>query len=63
MGLGKSYTGFILGPYNSTANGQKTLSTDWARYLKRGGLVDDVTPCHYGTCDIYRMFGDAVELV
>ena len=24
------------------------------------GPVDNITPCHYGMCDIYRMFGDAV---
>ena len=22
--------------------------------------VDDITPCHYRACDIYRIFGDAV---
>ena len=38
----------------------KTLNTGWAGYLKKGGPVGDVTPCHYGTCDIYRMFGDTV---
>ena len=36
----------------------KTLGTGRGGYLK--GPVDDVTPCHCGTCDIYRMFGDAV---
>ena len=24
------------------------------------GPVDDITPRHYGMCDIYRMFGDMV---
>ena len=42
------------------ANGQKTLNTGQAGYLKEGGPVDDVMPHHYGTCDIYWMFGDAV---
>ena len=30
------------------ANGQKTSNTGRAGYLKEGGSVGDVTPCHYG---------------
>ena len=26
------------------------------------GPVDDITPRHYGTCDIYRMFSDVVYI-
>ena len=43
------------------ASGRLTPNTGWVGYLK--GLVepvDDVTPCHYGVCNIYRIFGDAV---
>ena len=40
---------------------KKTLNTGRVRYLKGlAGPVDDVKPCHYRTCDIYRMFSDAV---
>ena len=28
----------------------------------KGGPVDDITPHHNGTCDIYWMFGDAVYI-
>ena len=35
----------------------------WVGYLKGlAGPVDDVTPCHYGTCNIYRMFVDVVYI-
>ena len=44
------------------ANGQKTSNTGRARYLKEGGQVGDITPCHYGMCDIYQIFGDAVYI-
>ena len=27
------------------------------------GSVDDITLCHYGACDIYREFGDAVYIM
>ena len=40
------------------ANGQKTSGTGQGGYLSLP--VDNVTPRHYGTCDIYRMFSDTV---
>ena len=48
-------------PCNWVANGWLTPNTGWVGYLK--GLVepiDDVTPHHYGVCNIYQIFGDAV---
>ena len=40
------------------ANGQKTRER--AREVILKGSVDDITLRHYGACDIYQEFGDAV---
>ena len=46
------------------ANGQQTLNTGRVGHLKGlAGPADDITPHHYGMCDIYRMFGDAVYVM
>ena len=45
------------------ANGRLTFNTGSVGYLK--GLVepvDDITPRHYGACDIYQIFGDTVYI-
>ena len=38
----------------------KDLEHRPGKVFKGGGLVDDVMPCHYRTCNIYWMFGDVV---
>ena len=40
------------------ANGQK--DKEQAREVILKGMVDDITLHHYGACDIYWEFGDAV---
>ena len=62
MGPGRElYRNQVRPLCNWVANGQQTPSMGWEGYLKGlAGPADDVTPHHYGTCNIYRMFSDVV---
>ena len=59
MGPGESYTELGLEICTAGQLVVKDLEYGLGRVFKVG-LVSDVTLHHYGVCDTYRMFGDAV---
>ena len=58
MGPGESYMGISLEICTAGQLMVKDLECGLGRIFK--GTVDDITLHHYGACDTYQMFGDAV---